>query len=436
MDRLRNHFGETDLVRICVIAPQFHIPHKLDLQPLGELNVKQIVDLLDNLLQSDEEILLTQGFQIHIGVARNPLGAGKKSRGYIYFLGDKCDILRNRATVKIRSNDNLCFSKSLAVCLAKERVNDISVSSGTDSPEYLKAVQDFKSMCDHRIKDQVIEAKRIQKLAGLNPKRAVSFLDIPKFELALNRRIVVFAPHIQNRVIYSGEKDARDESRKSLFLVFVRDEKAPNKPGHYHPIVKLQAFFRCSFFCPNCLKPASTTSSHCCDGYCSLCQHYPCTAVSNEISYCYDCCRTARSKACMIRHKKKGICDSLAKCSSCLKLYSRAEEHECGYRTCRVCGDTIATGLHHCSMRSKNPNDVGYRYMFADFEADPCDAEHVPNLIIAHWRCRDCIDIPYRQRPECSSCGAACILCRETVGLLAKGSEDREVCLIGEACGR
>ena len=320
--------------------------------------------------------------------------------------------------------------------MAKERVNDISVSSGTDSPEYLKAVQDFKSMCDHRIKDQVIEAKRIQKLAGLNPKRAVSFLDIPKFELALNCRIVVSAPHIQNRVIYTGEKDVRDESRKSLFLVFVRDEKAPNKPGHYHPIVKLQAFFRCSFFCPNCLKPASTTSSHCCDGYCSLCQHYPCTAVSNEISYCYDCCRTARSKACMIRHKKKGICDSLAKCSSCLKLYSRAEEHECGYRTCRVCGDTIATGLHHCSMRSKNPNDVGYRYMFADFEADPCDAEHVPNLIIAHWRCRDCIDIPYRQRPECSSCGAACILCRETVGLLAKGSEDREVCLIGEGCGR
>ena len=79
LDRLRNHFGETDLVRICVIAPQFHIPHKLDLQPLGELNVKQIVDLLDNLLQSDEEILLTQGFQIHIGVARNPLGLVNKA---------------------------------------------------------------------------------------------------------------------------------------------------------------------------------------------------------------------------------------------------------------------------------------------------------------------------------------------------------------------
>ena len=115
IERLRRHFGEKDLVRVCILSPLFHIPHKLDLQPLEDLEMNQIVGLLDNILQSDENIRLTEGFQIHIGVARNPVGTGIGSRGFHYFLGDKCDLQRNRSTVKIVAKDNLCFSRSLAI---------------------------------------------------------------------------------------------------------------------------------------------------------------------------------------------------------------------------------------------------------------------------------------------------------------------------------
>ena len=427
--RLRSRFGERDLVRVTILSPLFHIPQKLDLLPLGDLETKHVVGLLDNLLQSDENILLTDGFQIHIGIARNPLGAGKNSRGFHLFFTDKCDVYRNKSTVKITANDNLCFSRALAVSLAKARAVEalkLQLSS------YSSLQRRFRNMTRRdRPLFQKNEAVRIQRLAGFAEDKVISFLDIPAFEKALGYRIVIFAPHIQNRVIYSG----KGNWDKSLFLVYVRDEKAPNKPGHYHAIVKLQGFHKCNFFCPSCLKPANSASAHFCYGHCSVCRREPCRLNDNESTVCPDCKRLTRSVECMRVHKEKGVCQSIVKCLRCTRLHGRNENHRCGYRLCRVC-DKEVCGVHFCSVRAKPSNAIGYKYMFADFEADPSGEEHVPNLLIAHWRCRDCIDVPYRVNSTCSTCGTACPKCRDAVKKFAKGHNEREVCMSGEMCGK
>ena len=429
IDKLKEHFRDVDLIRITVLGPLFHIPHNLELQPLGEVTESQIIELLENILQSDEDIKLTEGFEIHVGIARNPLGGGRLSRGYLNFLGDKCDVHMNRSTVKIISKDKLCFARSIAVCLAKDDLNKKCEKNGKGSDEYKKALLYYNKITRRGRPTQEKAAKYLQSLAGFSLNKAISFTDIPKFEKVLKCRIIIFAPHLQNKVIYAG----RDKDAKTvIYLVYVRAEESETL-DHFHPIVKLASFHRCGFFCSQCLKPFSNKTTHFCEGYCNICLSDGCKIADDGV-ICLDCHRHTRSQTCMKRHKKKGLCSQKVKCLSCARIYNPSDKHVCGERECPICSKVV-TGRHFCYMRAKKPNKISYKYMFADFEADPDDSEHVPNLVIAHWTCQSCIEVSYRTNPFCASCGTACSSCVEKIGKHPKGSDKRQVCMKKEGCG-
>lgn len=434
INRLHQCYNPTDLVRVCIVAPNFHVPHSLELQPIRELTLNQILELLENILQSDEDLPLTDGFEIHVAVARNPLGRGRFSRGFHHFLTRECDIHKNRATVKITAEDNLCFARSVAVCLAKADLEE-ATEMGKGSPSYKKALRAYHSIIRRSRQFQKKKALRLQRKAGLPPSSGVMMTDIPRFERALKLRIVVFAPHVQNKVIYVGRLPSGDKRRRTIFLLFLKDDE--NEYGHFHPIVKLSAFFRhAGFFCPDCLTPVSKKSKHSCYSFCSLCQHTPCTYHPSQAATCPDCFRLTRSQACMTRHKAKQVCQEVTKCLHCTRVYKRSEGHECGTRTCHVCGKVVPVGLHYCTMRAKEPAPIGFNYIFADFEAQPNDRRHLANLVIAHWTCRHCIRTSYRQSPKCPHCGTGCDLCHGLIDKrLPRGHEDREVCMKTEGCG-
>ena len=452
LNRLRQNYGSRDLVRVCVLSPSFHIPQILSLRPLGELLVKDVLDLIEKVTQSEGDLLLEEGFQIHIAAARNPAGGGVTSRGYNIFLTDMCDVHRNRSTVKIHAKDKLCFSRSVAVALAKAKMEDIKKKHGDTSQDFVEAKARYEKIRDHRLRLQLQEAQEIQELAGMSANQAVALTDIPKFEQSLNVRIVVIAPHIQNKVIYAGCK--RGFGRPTLFLLYIRSnniyfseeiDSCPDRlvrveggsQGHFQPITKISGFYKCRFFCPDCLQPSSDEKRHSCYSHCNMCLHSPCSYVTAEARICQDCNRLVRSKACLSRHKKSSVCSELAKCLTCMRVYERSSEgdHECGFRTCKICGDRV-TEEHFCSMRAREPKEVGYKYMFADFEANPHDSGHIANLLIAQWCCQACVDTSYRQQPKCDRCGLACEKCYGKVDKkIAKGEDERQVCMQTDQCG-
>jgi hypothetical protein len=429
LTRLHSNYGEADLVRICILSPNFHVPHSLQLQALSKLTVKQIVDLLDNVLQSDEELTLLEGFEIHVGVARNPLGAGRRSRGYHFYLSKKCDVHKNRSTVKIVASDNLCFARSMVVAIAKNKLSRALEESGKKSPEYKNASKAYKKIIRRKRAHQRDEASKLQLKAGLSLNQKVSMVDIPRFEKVTSTQVVVFSPNVQNRIIYVGKTDKVEK----VYLLYRRNGQ--NESGHYHPIVSLSGFFKQGFFCPACKTIAKNRQTHSCDGYCNLCLSHDCLRKVGEQSECPDCKRMTRSRKCMTSHKSKGVCDQMARCPECTIVYKRSVQHKCGYSLCPVC-DNIVSGTHLCSVRAKEPKNIGFKYMFADFEARFVnDGIHKPNLVIAHWHCEACIDVTFRENPKCSQCGNACEVCRNIVGDKERGHKEREVCMNTPECG-
>ena len=451
VNRLRQNYGSRDLVRVCVLSPSFHIPQILSLRPLGELLVSDVLDLLEKVTQSEGDLLLEDGFQIHIAAARNPAGDGKRSRGYNIFLTDRCDVYRNRSSVKIRAKDRLCFSRSVAVALARAKMEDIKRNQGDSSQDFVEAKALYTKIRDSRLRLQLQEAQKIQELAGMSTNQAVALTDIPKFEESMDLRIVVIAPHIQNKVIYAGRK--RGFGKLTLFLLYIRSDffnfseqvnacpdrvaQPEERHGHFQPITKISGFYRCGFFCPDCLQPSSDEKKHSCYSHCNLCLHSPCPYVTTEAMICPDCHRCVRSKACLSRHKKSTVCSEVAKCPTCMRVYERSSEgdHECGVRTCKICEERV-TEEHFCSMRALTPKEVGYKYMFADFEANPHDSGHTANLLIAQWCCQACVETSYRQEPKCSHCGLACEKCSGKVDKkISKGEDERQVCMKTDQCG-
>jgi hypothetical protein len=430
IERLNTNYGGSDIVRICILSPNFYVPQSLALQPLSQLTVKQIMDLLDNVLQSDEDLSLLEGFEIHIGIASNPLGGGKNSRGFHMFDNINCDVHRNWSTVKIISKDNLCFARSVVVARAQNRVVKAKNEYGNKSKEAKFESKKYKNLIERSIPGYQTEAAQALHLqAGMAPDRRVSFTDIPRFEKVTKTQIIVLASHVQHKVAYAGSKSRKEK----VFLLFRKGKDG--MPGHYHPIVHLSSFFRKSFLCPSCLTMAQSKDKHSCDGYCNLCLSSECPRDRRMQIVCSDCNRMTRSTECMTRHKEKGVCSKMIKCILCSVIYARKSVHICGSRKCNIC-NKIVTGTHFCSIRAAEPKEIAYKYMFADFEARFTDTGvHVANLIIAHWHCEECIDITFRENPKCSQCGNECAKCSDKIDSKSRGHAEREVCMTTPECG-
>ena len=435
IDRLNANYNPQDLVSVFIMAPNLHTPHTLGLQPLAELSLKGVLELIENILQSDESLELVDGFEFHVAVAKNPIG-GTLGRGAHIFSDDKseCDLNRNRSIVKITSNDSLCFARSVVVSMAKNVCNEMVKSAGKTSLAYKKAYTRYKTLTKRSSGVQAREAMKIHTAAGFGRGQPIALTDVKYFEAALKVRITIFATHIQNRVIYSGGK----KNHERIYLLYLHPSLTGTKIGHFHPIVGLNAFLRCGFFCPTCDEIIKIRKrKHSCFSHCTLCLRDYCIFNRTESLVCQECNRLSRSKECFREHIKKNTCSKEKKCLKCHKIYIVEDgvPHVCGAWMCLSCNRMVHDRPHMCHMRAKDPKPLGYNYLIADFEAIPDDVRHTPNLVIAHWTCFWCIDTPYRKQKKCQHCGSPCIKCKNLISKLPRGHDEREVCSKSPDCG-
>jgi len=423
--RLNQSYNDHDLVRFFIQNDSFYTPHSLGLMPLHQVNVLSLLALIENLLQSDEDLFLDRPLEIHVGVIRNPLG-GNRPDG----VNSTEDLSLKKCVVKISNDDNLCLARSIVVALARAKLAAVSPD---DENSVKRALNKYKHVINPARQLQSREAARLQLDAGLALDAVPAFTDIQAFERVVNARIIVFGMGYGVRPLYAGNEDGQH----TLYLVYVVDPLKPRAVGHFHPIVKIHAFFGSSGFCERCLKPYDKRFGHRGCDMCSSCKSNECVSVESEKHVCSKCNRFMQSIDCNERHLQNGVCSASHRCKSCNTYYRPSTEHNCGSRECTVCKKMV-TGLHFCYIRQQKPKQVSSKYIFADFEADASDIVHVPNLVIAHWQCEHCVDTVYRDNPHCEHCGSPCDKCRHVVSSTAlRGSEGRTVCMDEElGCGR
>ena len=414
--RVRENYQPTDLVRFFIDNNKFHCPQTLSLMPLYKLNVLHIMDLLQHIVQSDEELFLDEPLEIQLGVIKNPMGAGR-AKGLRYLFSDEDDLHKSKSIVKITNQDNLCLARSIVVAQARNLLN---ATSPSDTNAYERVQAAYKNIIHRERRHQLVKAKALQALAGFEPDYTPSFLDLPAYERAANAQIVVFSTGVGARTLYIGSQEREDK----IYLLYVCDPLRPNQSGHYHPVTRLSGLFGKAKFCHKCMSAYNATNQHkdCAARSCSSCKEPGCMLVAAESHQCSVCNRYLKSLACNVRHLASGVCALSHLCKACGLYYKPQEEHRCGQRKCKVCLKLVE-GTHFCYIRAKKPKEVSSKYMFADFEANPNGNVHMPNLVVAQWQCQHCIGQTFRENPRCPHCGTPCGKCSGAVGMCRKGDD-------------
>ena len=432
IERLNECYSPTDLVRFYIENPAFYSPHSLGLMPLHQFNVFKVMELLENVLQSDEYIYLDKPIEIHVGVIRNPLAEGR-NKGINYLFSESDDLHYMKSIVKVTNQDNLCLARSMVIAQAKAHY-DVCKENKECARHVKKAAHSrYYSLINRTGKAQTKAAQKLQREVGLPADHTASFADLPSFERMTNSRVVVFEAGLGTRPIYFG---SCDERQTTLYLLYVKNPLEAKSPGHFHVITKPHVIFGKSAFCEKCLVAFDKKTGHKGCGQCFSCKGDECPIIDHEKHCCNKCNRFMHSFKCNTRHTENGVCSSSHRCKKCSVFYKPSEEHVCFTRICEICSKRVS-GVHFCYIRQKDPKPISCRYIYADFEADPTAKHHIPNLAVARWQCEHCVDSSYRDNPWCSHCGLACEDCNKAVGNSVRGGEEREVCMNrAKNCGR
>ena len=429
LERLNQRYRPTDIARVFINNEKFHVPLSTGLMALRDMTVSKIMDMLEAVLQSDEDLFIEQGIEIHVAVARNPLGGkGGKLR---YLFTEIDDLSKSRSIVKIVNKDNLCFARSVVVALAKLKLSELNRDD--DEREHDRARTDFNTLTHHQSIEQTVRARALHEQLDLPMDSPISVADIPKFEEHLNVDFVILAPHLNYKPWYTSHK----AGERRIYMLFVK--VSPSQPddniGHFHPVTKISGLFKGKGFCHTCLSPYIKQKGHSCIDSCKVCQHQPCIIIKGQCKICNVCNRFVKSVECYERHIRNGECETIHRCKRCSRLYKTCDEHICDRRKCKICEKNVS-GTHLCYIRSQKPRDVSEKYIFADFEADPTGSEHSANLVVANWQCENCSSKSYREQPYCEHCGMPCSNCINAIDNLKKGDTERAVCMATPGCGK
>ena len=436
VENLRQQLQDGDLVRIYMNHPDLHVPIMVPTRKIEYFQAEDIMAEIEKVLQSEEELKLDEHFEIHVGTIKIPRGG----RGSNNIMNEEHKINVKRSIVEIvNEDDNLCFDRSVVVCLAKLNGDDTSSKR-------------WKQIRDRRYSLQKQEALKLRRRIGLPEDVQITLQQICLYEKELDVQIVVVS--MDKNILYKGNTNER-----KLFLY--------KNGNHYHSIVKIQGFYGKNNYCMTCLV-AYNNRNHNCGTTCSVCKSKSCSVKEDGPLICSECNMTCRSQECFERHKKRGNnnnnnnkrqsgqsqCEKYWQCKECHVCLTRKlrspKSHICGEHLCATCNKYVLQG-HLCYQRYSAPLKSKDNFIFYDFESRQdailecnekyakignchkldckginCGAcnlcsnckqtwcgkhKHLPNFAIAHTVCKHCIKDPVDEKSKCESCGSRCDVC-------------------------
>ena len=468
LQEAREGRADNDLGRVIIHHDTLDNPIVVPLCPLEDLNASTIMQAIENVLNSHEELDVNDSFDITVGVIEMPKGAGGPRRRITNLQGPNNSIHRKGSMVEIINKDQICMARAICVawarqCIISQEEWQSFISDDTNNRPIYELVLDYgkvpRSFYYNLINKNRQEQKKMADLlcqrANVPTDRPASIHEITNFENVLNVQICVMSARCGNKMYRLGTC-----KQQKLYLYLVDSEDSTDEDlGHFHAITSMTGFLSVDKYCDKCHKgyKCGKANKHNCEVCCLVCKRQNCIMTQELV--CEDCNMTCRNRTCYEVHKekKKGIsqCERWFKCPTCKKVIDRnerrPEDHRCGDYKCQCCS-VYVTDPHQCYQRAAKPiaKQGGHKFIFFDFECrqdemtqceqgylprNKCDTcqpkktckkcrkcrncntascgknSHSPNYVIAQKVCDHCLQDPFDPSSKCDSCGTRCTTC-------------------------
>ena len=208
--------------------------------PRHELNAKRIMGEVQRVLQSNEDVNLEAGMNVHLVHVGMPLGgvASHKRKHYGFKLSKFLD--SKQCVLRIKNKDLLCLSRALVTDIARQEQH----------PEWNWIRQGRKQLR--------ILAQQLHQKAGV-PEGLCGLSEVMKFQQVIeDYQIVILSAEHFNAIIYEGSK------REKQIYLFLHQ-------NHYDIITSVSAFLGRNYWCLECKKGYGKIEEHRCSRVCKCC---------------------------------------------------------------------------------------------------------------------------------------------------------------------
>ena len=119
LDKMTAGMADNDLVRFVLQSRSLDYPISLPFMPRHEMNAERIMGEVQHVLQSNEQVSLQDGMQVHVvhvGMRQGGVTSHKRKHGFKLskFLNSKKSVLR------IQNKDSLCLARALVTDVAQQ----------------------------------------------------------------------------------------------------------------------------------------------------------------------------------------------------------------------------------------------------------------------------------------------------------------------------
>ncbi|MCP3891660.1 MAG: hypothetical protein GY702_22745, partial [Desulfobulbaceae bacterium] len=412
MDILNQEFSPQDRIRIHINHEDLVHSIRIPLQELSDLNVINIIERMEEVLQSNQSLSVNNTLEIGVGVIHIPYGQGRTK-----LINVKNGSCQKKSIVEIYNKDNLCLPLSIIIGVIKLKLKEELITK----IEYLNKI---RKTYRNNLRNQ---ARSLLQKLGISSLRPGNLLDLPKYEAEFDIQIIVFSNTKEPGIpLRTGTNNLR-----KMYLWHTQYMQGEQKLFHFEPIVNIAGFLSTRSFCDICYK-GYNHDYHKCISTCPQCKDKICKSGTPLI--CCECNFELRSQTCFDNHKK--ICNTRWKCLLCKKVLQsskrKKEEHICGEYTCKNCENWVMKG-HQCNLLRLKPKDIVKKFIFYDFECEVKNNIHIPILVIAQTSCKHCHHVTeVTNDSKCNHCGSKCVNCLQRPKKQCQDCGKREVIFSGE----
>ena len=410
IEEMKLKYGDQGIARIYIDHPNLEKAIIVTPREVGELNPQDILDYIDEVVNSAGEIPADEALDINVAVIKSIVGG---ARMYVY---SNEDFIKKRSVITISNKDNSCLPRAIVVGLALLNKNK-NEESEVHKRKY-DSVRNSRNGMQKRL------AVQMRTKVGIGD-RVGTLADIKAYEDYLKVCINVISVSCNKKII-QGSQQYEDR----IYLIHTLKNPS-DQVGHFNTVSNVSGVLGVQYFCEECMKGFHNRDKHKCRVWCNVCGRGNC--VNLQLKKCPDCNRHCRSEECFRAHKKttnngrganKGktipsLCQQNWQCPQCgitLKVDKRKPgEHECGECLCNICEQYYDGDYHLCYMRSIDPDDSNDKFIFYDFECqqDNEKKQHIPNYVVSHSSCDECEKISVSSISKCNNCGSRCEMCNE-----------------------
>ena len=376
IEEMRIKYGEHGIARIYIDHPNLERAIIVTPREIRELNTQQILDYIDEVVNSAGEIPADEALDINVAVIKSIVGG---ARMYMY---NNDDQNRKRSVVTIKKENNACLPRAIIVALAH------LLKMKNKGDQYYERKYDAIRNGRNELQGEL--ARKLRSEVGIG-NRVGTLADIKSYEDYLRISIHVISLSCNKKVIKGSDKY---EDR--IYLVHSQ-ESISDVVGHFNAVTNVNGVLGVQYYCETCAKGFRNRNKHKCKVWCNVCGRGNC--VMKQVQQCSDCNKVCRSRECFKAHKRKSnngrgankgksipsLCAQNWQCPQCgisLKTDKRKPgEHECGECLCNICQQYYDGNFHQCYMRSIEPEERHDKFIFYDFECqqDNEKKQHIPN---------------------------------------------------------